>query len=94
MSENRELAEEETIYPTKNSESQELFLNLLLWEDSFKQGKAKQQLGDIIVEYNNIFARHRLDVGINNNFKVQLTPKTDNPVYTQSLPIELSFMYR
>ena len=90
----RELAGKETFYPSKNSETQEIFLNLLQWEDSFIQGKAKQQLEDVIVEYNNIFARHRLDVGTNNNFKVQLTPKTDNPVYTQSLPVESSFMYR
>ena len=44
----------------------------------------------MIVEYNDIFARHRLDIGINNNFKVKLTPKTEAPVYTQSLPVPIN----
>ena len=44
----------------------------------------------MIVEYNDIFARQRLDIGINNNFKVKLTPKTETPVYTQSLPVPIN----
>ena len=45
---------------------------------------------NVIVDYNDIFARHRLGIGINNNFKVKLTPKTDAPVYTQSLPVPIN----
>ena len=58
------------------------------WNGSLIQGR--KQLEDLIVEYNDIFARHRLDKGINNNFKVKLTPKTDAPVYTQSLPVPIN----
>ena len=33
-----------------------------------------------------IFARHRLDIGINTDFNIKLTPKQDDLVYAQSLP--------
>ena len=59
------------------------------WDGSLIQGEERKQLEDVIVEYN-IFARHRLDKGINNNFKVKLTPKTDAPVYAQSLPVPIN----
>ena len=49
-----------------------------------------KKLEDVIVEYNDIFARHRLDIGTNNNFKVKLTSKTDAPVYTQRLPVPIN----
>ena len=39
-----------------------------------------------MVKYHGIFARHRLDIGINTEFKIKLTPKHDEPVYAQSLP--------
>ena len=37
-----------------------------------------------------IFARHRNDFGINNTFKVKLTPKDERPIYTQSLPVPIN----
>ena len=51
--------------------------------------KDKEQLEETIVKYN-IFARHRIDIGLNNNFKVKLLPKDENPVYTQSLPVPIN----
>ena len=43
------------------------------------------------VDYNDIFTRHQLDIGINNILKVKLTPKNDSFAYTQSqsAPINL-----
>ena len=41
-----------------------------------------------MVKYHDIFARHRLDIGINTEFKIKLTPKHDEPVYAQSLPTQ------
>ena len=35
--------------------------------------------------FHDIFARHRFDIGINEEFKVKLTPKDDSPAYSQSL---------
>ena len=54
------------------------------------EGNHKKQLKQSIVEYNDIFARHRLDIGINNSFKVKLTPKDERPIYTQSLPVPIN----
>ena len=39
-----------------------------------------------LVEYNDIFAKHRFDVGHNTELKVKLTPAHDLPVYVQSPP--------
>ena len=44
----------------------------------------------MLVEYNDIFARQQLDIGINNSFKVKLTPKDERPIYTQSLPVPIN----
>ena len=38
------------------------------------------------MEFHDIFARHRFDIGINTEFKVQLTPLDNRPTYSQSLP--------
>ena len=60
------------------------------WEGSQIEGNDKKQLEQTIVEYNDIFARHRLDIGINKSFKVKLTPKDERPIYTQSLPVPIN----
>ena len=60
------------------------------WEGSQIKGNDRKQLEQTIVEKNVIFARHRLDIGINNNFKVKLTPKDERPIYTQSLPVPIN----
>ena len=43
------------------------------------------------MEFHDIFARHRFDIGINTKFKVQLTPLDNRSAYSQSLhaPINL-----
>ena len=44
-----------------------------------------------MVDYHDVFARHRMDIGMNTEFKVELIPKDDKAVYSQSLqmPIQL-----
>ena len=60
------------------------------WEGSRIEGNDRKQLEQTIIEYNDIFARHRLDIGINNIFKVKLTPKDERPIYTQSLSVPIN----
>ena len=36
-----------------------------------------------------MFARHRMDIGMNTEFKVRLTPKVDKAVYRQNLPMPI-----
>ena len=75
LEEIRELINKEELDPTKDPESRKKFLDMFQWEGSQSEGNDRRQLEQTIVEYNDIFARHRLDIGINNNFKVKLTPK-------------------
>ena len=58
--------------------------------DSLISGKDRNSLENTIVEFHHIFARHRLDLEINTQFKVNLTPKDDKPVYTQCLPVPIN----
>ena len=45
----------------------------------------QQSIQALLVKYYMIFARQRLDIGINTDFKIKLTPKHYDPVYAQSL---------
>ena len=70
-----------------NSEDdRKTFLSQFQWTDTLLSSEERSQLEEILVQYNDIFARHRLDVGRNDEFKVKLTPEHDRPVYTQSAP--------
>ena len=40
----------------------------------------------LLIEFHMIFGRHRMDVGINEEFKIKLTPEHDKPVYAPSPP--------
>ena len=90
LKEIRELIEREKLDPTKDAESNKKFLDMFQWEGSQIKGDDRKHLEQTIIEYNDIFARHRLDIGINNSFKINLTPKDERPVYTQSLPVPIS----
>ena len=90
LKELRELAELEKLDPTENAESRHKFLSLFKWTDSLITGKDRESLETTLVEFNDIFARHRLDIGMNTQFKVSLTPRDDKPVYTQSLPVPIN----
>ena len=43
----------------------------------------------MVVEYQDIFARHRLNIGMNTEFKVKLTPNVDKAVYSQNVPMPI-----
>ena len=45
---------------------------------------------DLLVEFHDIFARHRFDIGMNEEFTVELTPKGESPAYRQSLPTPIN----
>ena len=77
--------------PEDNIESRTQFLKRFDWTDTPLTETEKQAVENILVEYHDIFARHRMDIGMNTEFKVKLTPKDDKAVYSQSLtmPIHL-----
>ena len=50
----------------------------------------QQKVGKSVKEFHDIFARHRFDLGTNEEVKVNLTPNDDRPAYGQSLPIPIN----
>ena len=72
--------------PHNSPEDRSTFLANFKWDDLQLSDDGKADIEEILVQYNNIFTWPRLDIGINNEFKTKLTPKPDQPAYTQSLP--------
>ena len=71
----------------QNSETERLdFLSKFNWENSILNDEEKAKVEELLVKYHHIFARHRLDIGYNSDFKVKLTPEDDRAVYSQGHP--------
>ena len=90
LNELRELEQLEKLNPLKNTNSRNQFLSNFDWTDSTLQPEAKQDVENLLVEIHDIFARHRFDIGINTEFKVQLTQLDNRPAYSQSLPAPIN----
>ena len=84
-----ELQRREKLNPKDGSESRTEFLKKFDWTGILLTETEKQAVEDILVEYHDIFARHRLDIGMSTEFKVKLTPKDDKAAYNQSLPMPI-----
>ena len=72
--------------PLEKTNSRDQFLSNLDWTGSNLQAEAKQAVENLLVEFHDIFARHRFDIRMNTEFKVQLTTLDKRPAYSQSLP--------
>ena len=80
-----ELEEKVTFCPKDDADSETHFLERFDWYDNLFTEANKQGVKDILVEYNDIFARHRNDIGMNTQFKVEVTPQDDKAVFRQQL---------
>ena len=89
LKELRELQQRENLIPKDDIESRMEFFKRFDWTDTLLTETEKQAVEDILVEYHDIFARHRMDIGMNTEFKVKLTPKDDKAVYSQILPMAI-----
>ena len=104
LNELNELKDKEKLNPQESKESGNKFLKRFDWTDTLLTKTEKQSIEDSLVEYHDIFARHRMDIGMNTEFKVKLTPKHDKVVCSQSLPrpihlkedliVELALMHK
>ena len=79
----------EKLNPKDDIESRTEFLKRFDWTETLLTETEKQAVEDVLVEYHDIFARHRMGIGMNTEFKVKLTPKDDKAVYSQSLPMPI-----
>ena len=59
------------------------------WTDTLLTETERQAFEDILVDYHDISARHRMDIGMNTEFKVKLAPGDDKAVYSQSVPMPI-----
>ena len=89
LTELRELQRREKVNPNDDSESRMESLKGFDWTDTLLTETEKQAVEDTLVEYHDIFARHRMYIGMNTEFKVKLTPKDDKAVYSQRLPMPI-----
>ena len=89
LKELREFQQKEKLNLKDDNESRIEFLKGFDWTDTLLIEDKKHAVEDILVEYHDIFARHRMDIGMNTEFKVRLTPKDEKAVYSQSLPMPI-----
>ena len=104
LKELNELKDKEKPNPQESTEARNKYLKRFDWTDTLLTETEKQASEDILVEYHDIFARHRMDIGMNKEFRVKLTPKDDKTVYSQNLPkpihlkkdliVELALMHK
>ena len=85
-----ELKQLEQHNPQDNEESRKSFLSNFDWTDTTLNANERNQIEEILIEFHDIFARHRFDIGTNREFKVKLTPNDDRPAYSQSLPTPIN----
>ena len=85
----RNLEEIEKLNPQDN-ESRQKFLSNFDWKDSMLQQHEIKQKEALLVKFHKIFACHRFDIGVNEEFTVKLTPQDESPAYSQSLPIPVN----
>ena len=90
LNELRELKQLEELSPLENTNSRNQILSNFDWTDSTLQPEAKQAVENLLVEFHDIFARHRFDIGINTEFKVQLTSLDNRPANSQSFPAPIN----
>ena len=65
------------------------FLANFDWADSSLNPTEIAQIEGLLVELHDNFARHRFDIGMNEDFKVKLTPKDDSRVFVKACPHQL-----
>ena len=75
----------EKMNPKVNPDDRDAFLKKFTW-DSVLTADQKQKLEEFLIEYHDVFAKHRFDVGYNTELKIKLTPSNPLPVYVQGPP--------
>ena len=89
LKELNELKEKEKLNPQESTESRNQFLKRFDWTDTLLTETEKQAIEDILNDYHDISAKHRMDFVMNPEFKMNITPKDDKAVYRQSLPMPI-----
>ena len=89
LNELNELKDKEKLNPQESTESRNKFLKPIDWTNTLLTEMEKQEIEDILVDHHDFFAGHRMDFGMKTEFKVKLTTKDDEAVYSQNLPMPI-----
>ena len=81
-----ELKDKEKPNPQESKESRKKFHKRFDWTNMLLRGTEKQVIEVFLFDYHDLFARHKMDFGMNTEFKLKLTPKDEKAVCNQSLP--------
>ena len=84
-----ELKNKEKLNPQECTEYRNEFFRWFDWTDTVLTRSEKNTIEDNLVDYHDTLARHRMDIGINREFKVKLIPKDDKVLYSQSLSLPI-----
>ena len=87
LKELNELKDKEKLNPQESTQSRNKLPKRFDWTDTLLTETEKQAIEDVLVDYQDIFARHRMHMGMNTEFKVRIIPKDDKAAYNQSLPM-------
>ena len=85
----RELNEKEKVNFEEDVELRMKFLEQFDWTDTLLLETGKHEVENILIGYHDIFAGHGLDIGMNTELKVNITPKDDKTVNSQKLPVPI-----
>ena len=80
------LQETEKLDPKGNHQDKVTFLSKFSWEKWVLNDEQKTVVGELLVEFSDIFAKHRFDDGYNTDLKIKLTPERSLPIYEQGPP--------
>ena len=72
--------------PKGNHQDKITFLSKFPWDKLDLIYEQKAVVGELLVKFSDIFAKHRLDVGYNTDLKMELTPDRSKPIYEQGPP--------
>ena len=73
-----------------SQKSRNHFLSNFDWTDSTLDQQTQASREDLLVQFNEVFARHRFDIGIKKDYKVKLTPVDERAALSHSLPVPLN----
>ena len=71
-----EFKEKEKLKPKDKTKSRIKFFERFHWTVTLLTEKEKKAFEDLLVDCQDVFARHRMDIGMKIEFKIKLTPKT------------------
>ena len=84
LSDLRNLQEAGKLHSNDDEESGRKSLSNFDWKDSRLQQHEIKQFESLFLEFFDIFARHRFEIGINEEFTVKLTPKDNSPLIVKA----------